>query len=264
MNPVFEKRLFLIRYIVVCTLFATAYAAAFGAAAGMGAEYALLDGAVFGLAAGFGGLMLWSVLRYGIDGIRTPLLRRVYYAAVGSMFIALVAGAETAAVAMASPEAFGMFAPTIPARMLCLVAVYALFALWYAYAGREDGRETDGGILQPLPLDGIRTMERITVRSGQKIEVIPIGDIIYLQAEGDYVYIVTSGGRWLKERTMKYFEENLPCRSFVRVHRSHIVSVAHISRIEQSGRERFAVLRDGTRLRISDSGYKLLRQTLSL
>jgi DNA-binding LytR/AlgR family response regulator len=113
------------------------------------------------------------------------------------------------------------------------------------------------------------------VRGSQgKIELIDTRDIVYLGAEGDYVAIVTASGRWLKEQTLKYFEDALPRSEFVRVHRSYIVSISHISRIESSGRDRSVVLRGlgegggngpgGKSIRISDAGYKLLRRTLGL
>jgi DNA-binding LytR/AlgR family response regulator len=79
------------------------------------------------------------------------------------------------------------------------------------------------------------------------------------------VAIVTARGRHLKEGTMKWFEEALPCDRFVRVHRSCIVAVDRISRIETSGRDHTLTLRDGRgSIRISDTGYRLLRRRLGL
>ncbi len=136
--------------------------------------------------------------------------------------------------------------------------------------------------LQLLAKEGVEPLERITVRgTGGRIELIGVGDIAYLQAEGDYVAIVTERGRWLKEGTMKWFEEALPSDGFVRVHRSFIVSVSHISRIETSGREHYLYLRGGNvrcgagsdsvkppaytdSIRISDAGYRLLKRALKL
>ncbi len=135
---------------------------------------------------------------------------------------------------------------------------------------KERLRAQPDGEAGSVPTLSPETLERITVRgTGGRIEVIGIERIVCIRAEGDYVAIVTSTGRWLKEGTMKWFEEALPRDRFVRVHRSCIVSVAHISRIETSGRDHILVMRDadkesGSPIRISDTGYRLLKRTLGL
>jgi DNA-binding LytR/AlgR family response regulator len=108
-------------------------------------------------------------------------------------------------------------------------------------------------------------LSTISVKTGQKIQMIQVADVLYLQAEGDYVLIQTIDGRHLKEQTMKYFEENLPSDSFVRVHRSCIVHVTFISRIELYEKQNYRItLKTGHQLKASQTGYKLLKQTLSL
>ncbi len=83
------------RYVVLWGLFATVYAVAFGLPAGLSVGNAALDGAVFGVVAGFEGLILWSVLKYGTvgmptaEGIAVPLLKAVYRTAVGILFVAV-------------------------------------------------------------------------------------------------------------------------------------------------------------------------------
>lgn len=263
MNPLFERKLFLIRYVVFYVLFGVVYALVFGWVAGLTAEGMAADGAVFTAVSGFGGLALWSILKYGADSSGRNPVTMAYYIMAGILFSGVTVGAECLVISQAVPGEFPGFVQTLPARSLVLALVYALFALYYAYAGRSC---EDSLIPEPQASAAERpeALERITIRGGQKIKVIAVDEIIYLQAEGDYVAIVTAEGRFLKEQTMKYFDENLPAGSFVRVHRSYIVSVTHISRIEQSGREHSVVLRDGSRIRISDTGYKLLRSVLGL
>ena len=107
-------------------------------------------------------------------------------------------------------------------------------------------------------------LERIAVKSGQKIHVIIVPDILYLQAEGDYVQIFTNDGKYLKEQTMKYFESNLPSQ-FVRVHRSYIINIEAISRIELYERQnQLLTLKNGHKIKISMAGYKLLKLILGL
>jgi two-component system, LytTR family, response regulator len=108
-------------------------------------------------------------------------------------------------------------------------------------------------------------LQRIAVKSGQKINVVAADDIIYIGAEGDYVMIYTKDNRYLKEKTMKYMETHLDPAQFVRIHRSTILNVNHILRVEIYDKESYAVLlKNNVSLRASISGYKLLKQLLKL
>jgi len=108
-------------------------------------------------------------------------------------------------------------------------------------------------------------INRIAVKSGTKIDVISVNDIIYLQAEGDYVLIHTSADSFLKEKTMKYYETHLDNNQFLRIHRSYILNVNEISRLEHYDKENYMViLKNGTKLKASDSGYKLLKKLLNI
>ncbi|MDR2292563.1 MAG: LytTR family transcriptional regulator DNA-binding domain-containing protein [Prevotellaceae bacterium] len=107
-------------------------------------------------------------------------------------------------------------------------------------------------------------LERVAVKTGQKIHVIFVSDIIYLQAFGDYVYIFTDSRKYLKEQTMKYFENSLP-QQFIRIHRSYIVNIESISRIELYKKQnQLLTLKNGHQIKISSTGYKLLKQKLNL
>lgn len=88
--------------------------------------------------------------------------------------------------------------------------------------------------------------------------------IDYLQAYGDYVTLFTENRKYLKEQTMKYFEIHLPL-SFVRIHRSCIVNSEKITRVELFGKESYNVyLKNGSNLRASTTGYKLLKEKMLL
>ena len=106
----------------------------------------------------------------------------------------------------------------------------------------------------------IEQIDRITVKDGSKIHLIKTDELIYIQACGDYVMLITPSGEYLKEQTMKYFETHLPSDTFVRVHRSTIVNVTQISRVELFGKETYQLLlKNGVKLRVSLSGYRLLK-----
>jgi hypothetical protein len=114
-------------------------------------------------------------------------------------------------------------------------------------------------------VDNTEILERIAVKVGQKIHVILVPDIIYIEAEGDYVRIITDNGKYIKEDTMKYYEAGLPPSKFVRVHRSHIVNVEKILRIELYEKQnQMLTLKNGDQVRASVSGYKSLRDALKL
>ena len=108
-------------------------------------------------------------------------------------------------------------------------------------------------------------LQRIAVKSRHKVSVVPIDDIVYLEAEGDYVMIYTRDAKHLKEKTMKYFETHLDPAQFIRIHRSFIVNAQFIDRIEYYDKENYAVLtKTGAKLRASTSGYKILKQALNM
>lgn len=109
------------------------------------------------------------------------------------------------------------------------------------------------------------TIESISVKHNNRVFIISLDELLYIQADGDYVTLVTSDGNFLKEQTMKYFQTALPADRFVRIHRSYIVNVAEIGSVDNRGREVYYVtLRDGTALRASSSGYQELKQRLGL
>jgi len=118
-------------------------------------------------------------------------------------------------------------------------------------------------------LDNIQTSspknERVVVKTGNKIKIIPVNDIIFLAADDDYVKIHTAEGSFLKNKTMAYFEKLLGETDFVRVHRSYIVKINEITRIDPYEKEsHLAILKSGEKIPVSKTGYPKLRQVLGL
>lgn len=122
---------------------------------------------------------------------------------------------------------------------------------------REDnGRNTLAGYRS----EGSPPINRIVVRKGNGISFIPINTILYIEAEDDYVMIWHNEGKALKQQTMKFYESNLPKDEFVRIHRSAIVRIDQIRRIEPYGKDTYrAILKNEKRLPVSRSGYKNLK-----
>lgn len=107
--------------------------------------------------------------------------------------------------------------------------------------------------------------ERIVVKTGTKVKIIPVADVLYLQADDDYVSIITPEGSFLKNKTMSFFEQTLDPRHFVRVHRSYIVSVQEITRIDPYEKDsHLAILKSGAKIPVSKTGYVKLKQVLGI
>lgn len=107
-------------------------------------------------------------------------------------------------------------------------------------------------------------IERVVVKSNTKISVIPVEKIIYLEAQDDYVMVYTHEGKHLKQATMKYFEEHLDPKDFMRVHRSYIIRIDQVVQLEPYGKDSYvAKLKDGVSVHISKNGFKALKDKLN-
>jgi two-component system, LytTR family, response regulator len=107
-------------------------------------------------------------------------------------------------------------------------------------------------------------VNRIVVRKGNAINLIPVEEIRYVEAQDDYVMIYHSNGKNLKQETMKSCEDNLPRTDFVRIHRSYIVKIGEIKRIEPYGKDNHvAILHSGDKLPVSRAGFRHLKEELN-
>jgi two-component system LytT family response regulator len=106
-------------------------------------------------------------------------------------------------------------------------------------------------------------VDRIIVRDGVKVHVIPVADLDYAEAQDDYVGLRVGGRMLLKEQTLGSLEASLDPRRFVRVHRSFLLNLDRLARIEPYARDsRVAILKDGTELPVSRAGYARLKELL--
>jgi two-component system LytT family response regulator len=107
--------------------------------------------------------------------------------------------------------------------------------------------------------------QRIVVKIGGKIKIIPVHEIIYLEAADDFVKIHTQEGSFLKNKTMNHFENVLEAGQFARIHRSYIVNIQQITRIDPYEKDNhIAVLRSGGTVPMSKAGYTKLKSVLGL
>jgi two-component system LytT family response regulator len=107
--------------------------------------------------------------------------------------------------------------------------------------------------------------QRIVVKNGAKIKIIPVHDVLYLEAADDYVKIHSTDGAYLKNKTMSHFEKALDGQQFARCHRSYMVNMQQIARIDPWEKDgHIAILKNGAKVPVSKTGYIRLRQVLGL
>ena len=99
-------------------------------------------------------------------------------------------------------------------------------------------------------------LERIVVKDGTRVHVIPVGKLDYAEAQDDYVALRSESRNWLKQQTIASLEAALDPKRFVRVHRSYLVNVERIARVEPNTKDTWlAILTDGAKVPMSRGGY---------
>jgi two-component system, LytTR family, response regulator len=129
----------------------------------------------------------------------------------------------------------------------------------------KDGRTQ---LLSPALHETVKQPEertRIVVREAGNIRIIPVSDIQYFEAYDDYVKIFTSKEMFLKKKTMSFYEQNLEASQFVRVHRSYMIQLNQLTKIEPAEKDSYeAILKSGTRIPLSKTGYTKLKEALGI
>ena len=106
-------------------------------------------------------------------------------------------------------------------------------------------------------------LERVLIRDGAQVHVLPVEKIDFVEAQDDYVCFKSEGKDYLKDQTMGALEAQLDAARFVRIHRSYLLNIERIARVELYAKDsRVAILRDGRRLPVSRAGYARLAKLL--
>ncbi len=130
----------------------------------------------------------------------------------------------------------------------------------------EQLRSKNPRSLQPLLEDvsaKSEPTERVLVRDGSQVTIIPVETIDYIEALDDYVRIIAGGKKHMKRGTLSSLEKQLPKTRFIRAHRSFILNIDRLSKIELYAKDsRVAILKDGTRIQVSREGYGKLKEIL--
>jgi two-component system LytT family response regulator len=107
------------------------------------------------------------------------------------------------------------------------------------------------------------SLDRVVIRDGAQVHVVGVDTIDYVEAQDDYVAIRSAGRALLKEQTLGDLEGQLDGRRFVRIHRSYLLNIDRLARVEPYAKDsRIAILKDGTKLPVSRAGYQRLQQLL--
>jgi len=161
------------------------------------------------------------------------------------------------------------FIALLPVRIITGLLLYVIFVLaYYLLLSRSELKtqkqdyEEKLSVISPVPVE---KLTRIIVKKNSEYHCIYVNQIRYIEANGDYVMIYTDSSKYLKDQTMKYWETHLSDDNFVRIHRSFIVNIEAIAKIELYEKEVYKVhLKNGDTLKASSAGYKLLKQRMRL
>jgi len=271
--PFFENTRKTLQYGLLWVVYALVQALVFAWIVPVSFWTLLADGLIHAAIFAALGVLLWTVLKFGNFQVLTVYQRLMNHFALALLCISIwLSSGYGLLYVLFDVNTAAVFIPFLPIRGLLGLLIYVQISQQFmialhqleepVFSLQEEVAKDETAITKVTQTE---VLERIAVKSGSKIHVILVPEVIFLQADGDYVQIITAQGKYLKEQTMKSFEEQLPENQFVRVHRSVIVNVEMISRIELYEKQnQLLTLKNGQQIKTSPSGYKALRMALNL
>jgi len=216
-------------------------------------------------------LTLWYPLKFYSKIVTIPLLI-LFHFLVFIIYSAIYIGLGfliTNSILLHYPYYSEFFMMILPIRIVFGLLIYIVFVLTcYLLLFRNEletqkhKKEEQLATNSTIPIE---KLSRVVVKKNSEYHCINVNQINYIEANGDYVMIYTGSNKYLKDQTMKYWETHLPDDYFVRIHRSFIVNIEVIARIELYEKEIYKVhLKNGDALKASSAGYKLLKQKMRL
>lgn len=277
-HPFFENRSKTIQYFGIWIAYAAIQTYAFASLLPIPIGTLAIDSAIHASIYATIALLVWSVVQYGNFDVLSVHQRLMNHIALCALSIATWLGlGYICIVSISGLEDSNLITNTLPIRAFIGLLIYMLIIQQFGLQKRKqhdapepvveeiEQPEVTAESTNETEQKNIEILERIAVKSGSKIHVVMIPEIVFLQADGDYVQIHTTNGKYLKEQTMKYFEQHLPQGQFIRIHRSTIVNIEMISRIELYEKQsQQLTLKNGQQVKTSPAGYKALRVALSL
>ncbi|HEY3936374.1 MAG TPA: LytTR family transcriptional regulator DNA-binding domain-containing protein [Bryobacteraceae bacterium] len=125
-----------------------------------------------------------------------------------------------------------------------------------------------GRVISPVELKNAaqgpeRRAERIVVKDGARVHIIPLSQLDYAEAQDDYIALHSGGKSYLKQQTISSLQESLDSKQFVRVHRSFLINLERVAKIEPYTKDtRLAVMADGSQIPVSRAGYLRLKEAM--
>jgi len=271
-HPAFQNFPRQILFLSLCILTGLAQTLCLAGLVRVPAGVLLFDGLMQAILGGLLAYLLWFVVFFADFSGGQPLQRMVNQAALLVLLLLIWVGGGYLLELLLFPAAACELSKALPLKavfgLLVFINVVRLYQDWKR---EKELQEDEIAELQTVVSESTvsipphKHLETISVKTGQKIHLLQVSDILFLQAEGDYVMIHTPDGKLLKEQTMKFFEENLPAEHFIRIHRSCIVHAVCISKIELYEKQNYRItLKTGQKLRASATGYKQLKAALKL
>jgi len=225
-------------------------------------------------------VLLWYITKYTRLNGNTFIQRVINHAVLFGILVLIWQGCEHLFLYLLFKQSvYQQLLALIPSKIVCGLLLFTLVIQYYSISALnqhvDDSEDEDVDEDTPIQheqisteldkqTESVFTHEKITVKSGSNIHLIPFPELMYIQAEGDYVVLYTAVGRHIKEETMKNLESQLPS-NFLRIHRSCIVNTENISRIELYEKQHYLItLKSGQQVRASQNGYKLLKERMRL
>ena len=250
--PFFENTRKTLQYGLLWVVYALVQALVFAWIVPLPFLTLLADGLIHAAVFAALGILLWTVLKFGNFQVLTVYQRLMNHFALALLCISIwLSSGYGLLYVFFDVNTAAVFIPFLPIRGLIGLLMYVQISQQFMISLNQTQEPV-------YKADEITEQEELPAKVTQT-------EVLYLQADGDYVQIITAQGKYLKEQTMKSFEEQLPENQFVRVHRSVIVNVEMISRIELYEKQnQLLTLKNGQQIKTSPSGYKALRMVLNL
>lgn len=132
-------------------------------------------------------------------------------------------------------------------------------------SGGMTSKITSNLMTQEAENNSLEQNTRIVVKTGTKVKIIPVHEVEFLEADDDFVKIVTAEGGFLKNKTLTFYENTLDKKQFIRVHRSFIVNANQVTKIEKYSKDsHLVILRNGQKIPVSKTGYGKLKEGLGI
>ena len=215
-------------------------------------------------------LLLWYPVRYYLKVFSLSLFLFFHFLLL-LLFLAVWLGLGfliTKVVVEQPFEYVNFYLNVLPLRIVIGILIYIVFALvYYLFIARLEIKVQQNKVDESdikTETKPVEKLNRISVKKRNHIHFIPVDQIDYIEANGDYVFIHTERERYIKDKTMKYWETNLPDDTFIRIHRSFIANIEYIHRMELYEKESYRIhLKNEVILRASNAGYRLLKSKIN-